>query len=119
MKEETKELLTNILAFTVAILVFLTMLPTISKAMEVDQEEFTCYEYVCQKKIIDQFESCINLGRESTGFLSSQHYFLCDGIKVPNQCLEYGWVETKKTNISAIEVAMTNLDCIMNEEVKE
>lgn len=48
----------------------------------------TCYETYCSKTTLDEFDKCIDLGIESVGFLSSEHYWLCDGFKVTSKCLE-------------------------------
>ncbi len=73
------------------------MIPSFRSEFSTQQEGLTCYENICTKTTLDQFESCLDLGIENTGFFSSEHYYLCDGNKVTNNCLEYKKVETNRT----------------------
>ena len=58
------------------------------EATTVNNETMSCYERYCSRFTLDEFDECIDLGWESVGFLSSEHYYLCDGIKVTNTCTE-------------------------------
>lgn len=58
---------------------------------------------VCVEETLDFFDECVDLGWESSGFLSSNHYYLCDGVKVTNKCTKYEEKTTiKNTTISEI-----------------
>ncbi len=59
-----------------------------------------CYDYVCIKETIDMFESCIDLGYEDVGFMSSEHFYLCNGVKVTNTCLEHEYQPTNRSRIT-------------------
>ncbi len=56
-------------------------------------KKYDCYKTQCIKSTLDNFESCKDIGMENTGFLSSEHFYICDGNKVTKNCLEWGEVE--------------------------
>ncbi len=87
----------------VGILMFF-MIQGIMDNLDPQKEGRTCYQKFCIKYTLDMFEKCIDLGYEDTGFLSSEHYYLCDGNKVTNTCLEYEWYDA--TNVSTLQLGM-------------
>ena len=56
-----------------------------------------CYEYICIKSSLEQFENCKYIGWESVGFLASEEFWLCDGVKVTEHCLQRAEV---RSNVS-------------------
>ena len=72
------------------------MVTPMKEQLRIDTDKYICYKTVCLKETLDEFGECIDLGRESTGFMSSEHYYLCDGFKITNKCLEYGEVESDR-----------------------
>jgi len=72
--------------------------------------EKVCYETYCSKTTLDEFDKCIDLGTESTGFLSSEHYWLCDGFKVTSKCLN--WSE----RVTSKEYIFLGMRCELNKE---
>ncbi len=64
------------------------MIGPATEVFTIDNETDLCYETYCSKTTLNEFDNCIDLGWESVGFLSSEHYYLCDGIKVTNTCTE-------------------------------
>lgn len=51
----------------------------------------------CTKTTLDQFNECKDLGVEEVGFLSSNHFYSCDGQKVTKNCLEYDFVNVTQS----------------------
>lgn len=90
----------EIITFMIVILIFIILIPSFKKAFEIDTEKYDCYETICSKYTIEQFNECSYLGYESTGFLSREVFWLCDGVKMPNNCIEHEKVITNKTMIS-------------------
>ncbi len=64
------------------------MINPVTEVFTIDNETDLCYETYCSRMTLDEFDNCIDLGVESVGFLSSEHYYLCDGVKVTNTCTE-------------------------------
>jgi hypothetical protein len=67
--------------------------------------DFICYESYCKVSNLDKFESCVNIGHESCGFLCSNEYYLCNGIKVVKECLEYD-IKDNGLNATIIDVLL-------------
>ena len=55
--------------------------------------------YAWKQYNLNQFEKCIDLGIESTGFLSSEHFYFGDGIKITKHCTQWEEQITNKTHI--------------------
>lgn len=68
--------------------------------------KYICYENVCSKTSLDNFNECIDLGVETVGFLASEHYYLCDGIRVTNTCTNYKKEVINNTEMSFFELGM-------------
>ncbi len=69
------------------------------EAFEYDREEQYCEISYCSKTTLDEFDKCIDLGRESTGFLISEHLFFCCGLKINSKCFGFGNEELEKDNL--------------------
>lgn len=95
------------------IIIIVFMVTPMKEKFRIDQEKYICYETSCLKETLDEFDECIDLGRESTGFMSSEHYYLCDGFKITNKCLEYGDIEVDT------EWIKLGLRCVDREESSE
>ena len=68
-----------------------------------DKDNYECYtDDMCTNQTIDNFSNCLDLGYESTGFLSREHYYLCDGIKITNTCLEYDTISASDLSVGEI-----------------
>lgn len=61
------------------------LIGTVNEMME--HKEYCTLD--CLTDTLDNFEECIDLGIENIGFLSQEHYYLCDGIKITNTCIEW------------------------------
>lgn len=73
-----------------------------------------CYTSVCVRESIDSCDKVIDLGWESVGFLTKEHFYYCDGIKITNKCLEYKEVRDNRTGINF------NMRCVEpKQEVKQ
>lgn len=99
-----------------AIILLFFILPEVNKQIN---DELVCYQNVCVKTTLDQFKKCIDLGVEDTGFLSSEHYYLCDNVKVAKSCMEYGKREV--VNYTMLDVTVLECENILSikEEKKE
>lgn len=91
--------LLNLFTGTLILIIMLFMVSPFSEAVDTTTGK-VCYENECSKTTLDEFDKCIDLGYESSGFLSGNHYYLCDGVKVTSKCLEYKEFKTKKEYIS-------------------
>ena len=87
------------LGIIIVIGVIFFMITPMNKVLDTTTNK-TCYDTYCSKTTLDEFDKCIDLGIESTGFLSSEHYWLCDGYKVTSKCLERSERVTDKEYIS-------------------
>lgn len=110
MKEEKKFKPKSYISLIIVLIVIAFMIPLMINKFKTNQEGYICYESVCSKTTLDQFNSCKDVGQESTGFLSYEHYYICDGNKIVKRCLEYKEV---KTNQTFIQVGMK---CIKEEK---
>ncbi len=72
----------------IVMLIGVFMINPAKEVLILNNETHLCYERYCSEYTLDKFNECIDLGWESVGFLSSDHYYLCDGIKVTNTCIE-------------------------------
>lgn len=86
----------SFLPLILALLIIITLIKPYTQQVDTFTNK-TCYEKVCTKTTLDQFDNCKDGGIEDTGFLSSEHYYICDGNKVVKDCLEYIEVRTNKT----------------------
>lgn len=68
-----------------------------SMAFQLINESRSCYVDICSERSIDHCEKLIDLGVESTGFLSSEHFYDCDGLKVADNCVEKKKVVDNRT----------------------
>ena len=89
----------NIIFVVILILVLFFMYKPFVEKFKYDKGDYYCEVSYCSKTTLDHFDKCVDLGRESVGFLSSNHYYLCDGIKVTKVCLEYGMKEFEGENL--------------------
>ena len=89
----------NIVSIIIILLVLFFMYTPFVEKFEYNRDELYCEVTSCLRTTLDSFENCIDLGVEDTGFLSSNHYYLCDGVKVTNACLEYGKKEFEGENL--------------------
>lgn len=87
----------NIIYLLVLVAVGFFMIEPFQDGISTQQEGYTCYEYICTKTTLDNFEDCKYAGVEDTGFMSSQKYWICDGNKVTKTCIERTKVETNRT----------------------
>jgi hypothetical protein len=94
------------------IIVLILMINPFSRAIDTTTNKL-CYEDTCIKSNLDLFGECVDVGYENCGFFCSNHYWLCDGIKIKERCLEYGKVLTNKSYITY------GMDCIFENESKE
>ncbi len=90
---------THIFYGIVIVIVFIGMIKPMSNALEYDKEKMYCEIEYCSKTTLDEFDKCIDLGRETSGFLSSNHYYLCDGFKITSRCIERGTKELDTKSI--------------------
>lgn len=88
----------NIFYVIITILILIFMRNPFLESIDTTTDK-VCYENKCSKTTLDEFNECVDLGYESSGFLSGNHYYLCDGIKVTSKCLEYEEVKTEKKYI--------------------
>ncbi len=92
-----------IIVLMIGTIVFV-LIGEIKDNLDPQKEGRTCYQKFCTKTTLDMFENCIDLGYETVGFMSSEHYYLCDGNKVTDTCLEYEWYDT--INVSTLQLGM-------------
>lgn len=83
----------SILFLGVIGIVLVLMVNPLLDVIKYDKEEMYCEVEYCSKTTLDEFDECIDLGRESSGFLSSNHFYLCDGFKITSKCIERGTKE--------------------------
>ncbi len=95
---DKRKLFSGIFAAVVVIIVMLLMIPPFLEKVDTTTDK-VCYETYCSKTTLDEFNKCIDLGIESVGFLSSEHFWLCDGIKVTSKCLERSEIVTERKYI--------------------
>lgn len=73
----------------ICLVVIIMLINPINKKVEESKEQIEHCTLHCIEDTLDNFEDCIDLGYESTGFLSEEHYYLCDGEKVTNTCTKW------------------------------
>lgn len=79
-------------------MMFLMIKPITQSLEEVnDGVNSICYTNICIEESIDHCDKVIDLGSESVGFLTSEHFYYCDGIKITNKCLKYMEVRDNRT----------------------
>ncbi len=78
----------RIIPFLLIIGLMFFMIDPISKNLDTTTNK-VCYEKYCSKNTLDEFKECIDLGMEDVGFLTAEHFWLCDGNKITNTCLEW------------------------------
>lgn len=71
-------------------------------------KDFDCYKTQCIEYNIDTFNSCKHIGSESVGFLSSEDFYLCDGVKVAKRCNKFDDV---KINLKPTIVDIWKFKC--------
>lgn len=102
MKKKDKQFLIN----SFIILIVLLIVVSLYLAFVERVEKTPCHEFICLEYTTDQFDDCKNLGRESTGFLSSEYFYLCDGIKMARECIEWDYVESNRSYDNWVEKVM-------------
>ncbi|KKM69996.1 hypothetical protein LCGC14_1445240 [marine sediment metagenome] len=60
-------------------------------------EDQPCMESICIKYSIDDLNNCKDVGFENFGFLSYEHYFICDEGKIPYNCMERQIVKSNRS----------------------
>lgn len=79
----------NAISLVIIAIVVAFMIPTFSEEVDKGVEKYNLCLQECTKDTLDYFDECIDLGVEDVGFLSSEHYYLCDKVKVTKTCIEW------------------------------
>jgi len=83
----------NVTFFIMMILVLVLMVKPFIEKISYNKETEYCEVPYCSKTTLDQFENCKDIGIENTGFLTTEHFYLCDGQRVTKSCIEYSMKE--------------------------
>ncbi|KKN17017.1 hypothetical protein LCGC14_0970250 [marine sediment metagenome] len=96
MDKGIKQFLISLTFFVIVITVGTILFFNVNEKVE----NADCYENFCIKHSIDDLTNCKNLGYEDVGFLSSEHFYMCDEGKVAYKCIEYKRVNNKNRSFS-------------------
>ncbi len=88
--------ITNSIVLGIVIIVSVVLFFNINEKIE----SADCYQNFCVKYNIDDLTNCINLGYETVGFFSSEHFYMCDEGKVAYNCVEYERVNNNNRSFS-------------------
>ena len=104
--KEKKNLIKDGIIIIIILILIIEMFP-VEIDCEKNESQFMT-EYKCIKTSLDNFESCIDIGFESTGFISGEHYYLCNNTKIAYNCLEYKGIPSNKSFMGIIQCKKEN-----------
>lgn len=96
MDESIKKFLISLTIFGIVITVGVVLFYNVDERVE----NADCYQNFCIKYNIDDLTNCVNLGYETVGFFSSEHFYMCDEGKVAYNCVEYERVNNNNRSFS-------------------